>query len=386
MFPFELYNPTKLVFGQNKIETISKYIHPNDKVLLLYGKGSILKNGIYHKIKEALKDYSIVEFSGIEANPKYETLIKAVELGKKESIDFILAVGGGSVIDGTKFIAAAMHYNDPDLWNMVKNGGLDIEEATPFGTILTLPATSSEMNNGAVITHSEKQEKLIFKSDACFPQFSILDPLVVESLPKRQIANGVVDAFVHVLEQYITDSTESAPIQDGFSETILRTLIKEGTKVFKDSKNTEAAENFMFASTMALNGLIRSGVAQDWATHLIGHELTVLFEIDHARTLAIVLPGVWQVMFDEKKKKLAQYGRNVWGITGDDDADIAEKAIEKTEEFFQSFDILTRITEYSEKCYLVWEIPPRFQKRNWMLGENKNIDYIKVEEILKTRL
>ncbi len=384
MDPFELYNPTKLIFGQNKIETIGKYLKADDKILLVYGGGSIKKNGVYDKVINALKDFSIVEFSGVEANPKYETLIKAVDLANTEKVDFVLAVGGGSVIDGVKFISAAIPY-EGDSWEMVKNGGGDIENALPFGTILTLPATGSEMNSGAVITKVSTQEKLVFSNENCFPKFSILDPSVVVSLPKKQIANGVIDAFVHTLEQYITDSNKSSFIQDGFSETILRTLIEIGPRIFKDSSNIELAEHFMFSATMALNGLIGSGVKQDWATHMIGHELTVTFEIDHAQTLAIVLPGVWEVMFDEKEKKLAQYGRNVWGLKGDDRL-VAEQAIEKTESFFHSFNVLTRITEYSEKCYLVWEIPPRIKERGWKLGENRNIDSMKVEEILKTRL
>ncbi len=384
MLPFELYNPTKIVFGQDKIKTVANYLNPNDKVLLVYGGGSIKKNGIYNTVTDALKAFSIVEFSGIEANPKYETLIQAVALAKSEKIDFILAIGGGSVIDGVKFIAAAINYQG-NTWEMVEKGGVDIKEAIPFGTILTLPATGSEMNSGAVITNEAKQEKLVFVSPFCFPQFSILDPSVVASLPKKQIANGIVDAFVHTLEQYVTDSKFSAPIQDGFSETILKTLIEIGPQIYKDASNTELAEHFMLSATMALNGLIGSGVNQDWATHMIGHELTAIFEIDHAQTLAIVLPGVWEVLFDEKKKKLAQYGRNVWHLEGDDDK-VAEEAIEKTEAFFHSFNILTRITEHSEKCYLVWEIPPKIKARGWKLGENKNIDSLKVEEILKTRL
>jgi len=384
MFPFELYNPTKLVFGQNKIETINKYLNPNHKILLVYGGGSIKENGIYEKTKKALKGFNIIEFSGVESNPQHETLIKAVELARLEKIDFILAVGGGSVIDGVKFISAAINY-DKDTWQMVVDGGADIKTAVPFGTILTIPATGSEMNSGAVITNAEKKEKLVFVNDKCFPVFSILDPMVIASLPKRQIANGVVDAFVHTLEQYITDSNLSSPLQDSFSEGILKTLINEGPKVWADSKDIQASENFMFSATMALNGLIGSGVKQDWATHMIGHELTAVFGIDHAQSLAVVLPGVWNVMFDEKKKKLAQYGRNVWGLEGEDDV-IAEEAIDKTEAFFHSLNVMTRIVDYVTECYLVWEIPPRFKERGWKLGENKNIDSLKVEEILRTRL
>ena len=384
MIPFELYNPTQLVFGRSKIETVNRYIDEKSNILLVYGGGSIKKNGIYDKVTQALKNYQIVEFSGIEANPKYETLMQAVELAKSSKIDFILAVGGGSVIDGAKFIAAAIPYTG-DAWQMVEEGGRSIQSTIPLGTILTLPATGSEMNSGAVITHEAKQEKLVFVNKLCFPRFSILDPVVVASLPKKQIANGVIDAFVHVLEQYITDSKEVSPIQDGFSEILLKNIINDGQAIYNDVLNLEATENFMFSATMALNGLIGSGVKQDWATHMIGHELTVAFGMDHAQTLAIVLPGVWEMMFDEKKKKLAQYGRNVWDLEGDD-KEVAERAIEKTEAFFQSFNVMVRITDYSEKCYLVWEIPPRIQARGWKLGENKNIDYLKVEEILKLRL
>ena len=384
MFPFELYNPTKLVFGTQKIETVNQYIKTTDKILLVYGGGSIMQNGIYDKVIDSLKDHNIIEFSGVEANPKYETLIQAVELARKEKIDFILAVGGGSVIDGVKFISAAIHYGD-NAWQLVEDGGKSISNAVPFGSILTLPATGSEMNSGAVITHAQKQEKLVFANPKCFPVFSILDPSVVASLPKRQISNGIVDAFVHTLEQYITDSKTTSPIQDGFAESILKTLIEVGPNVLNNPEDIEAAENFMFSATMALNGLIGSGVKQDWATHMIGHELTAIFGIDHAQTLAIVLPGVWTVLFDEKKAKLAQYGKNVWNLEGSDD-EIAEQAIEKTEGFFNSLNVMTRINDYVTECYLVWEIPPRIKERGWKLGENQNIDSLKVEEILKTRL
>jgi len=384
MFSFELYNPTKLIFGQNKIETINKYLKPDDKILLVYGGGSIKSNGIYNKVTKELKAFNVIEFSGVEPNPTYETLMKAVELARTEKIDFLLAVGGGSVIDGVKFISAAINY-DKNEWKMVVNGGADIHSAVPFGTILTLPATGSEMNSGAVISNAETKEKLVFANDKCFPVFSILDPIVIASLPKRQISNGIVDAFVHTLEQYITDNSSNCPVQDSFAEGLLKTLINEGPKVLADPNNIEASKNFMFSATMALNGLIGSGVKQDWATHMIGHELTAVFGIDHAQSLAIVLPGVWTVMFDEKKEKLAQYARNVWGLVGDNE-DIAEQAIEKTEEFFQSLNVMTRIVDYVTECYLVWEIPPRFKERGWKLGENKNIDSLKVEEILKTRL
>lgn len=384
MYPFELHNPVKLVFGKHKIETVDQYIDKSKKILMVYGGGSIKKNGVYEKTVTALKGFEIVEFSGVEANPRYETLMKAVELARAEKIDFILAVGGGSVIDGVKLISAAIQY-EGDCWDIVTSGGKKVNTTIPFGTILTLPATGSEMNSGSVITHGAKQEKFAFSHPSCFPKFSILDPSVIPSLPRRQIANGVVDAFVHTLEQYLTDNKTSSPIQDGFSESILKTLIQEGPKILKNPNDEDAAEHFMFSATMALNGLIGTGVPQDWATHMIGHELTALLGIDHAQTLAIVLPGVWEVMFEQKKAKLSQYGRNVWGLEGDDKT-VAEDAIEKTEEFFNSLGVMTRINDYTSKCYLIWEIPPRIKARGWKLGENQNIDHMKVEEILKTRM
>lgn len=380
----ELYNPTRLILGQQKIETVNRYIDQSQKVLIVYGGGSIKKNGIYDKIKTALKGYEIYEFSGVEANPEYETLMNAVELAREKDIDFILAVGGGSVIDGVKFISAATHYSG-DTWEILEKGGKDIEATVPFGTVLTLPATGSEMNSGSVITRKEIEEKRVFATPKCFPVFSVLDPIVVESLPQKQIANGIVDAFVHVLEQYITASQANAPIQDGFAESILKTLITEGPKVFNNPKDTEAAKNFMFAATMALNGLIGSGVPQDWATHMIGHELTAFFGIDHARTLAIVLPGLWEVMFEDKKAKLAQYAKNVWQLEGSEE-ELAELAIEKTESFFHSLKVMTRLNDYITQCYKVWDIPKRMESRGWKLGEKQNIDHLKVEEILKTRM
>jgi len=383
MNSFNFHNPTQIIFGENKINNIKKHLPKGIKILLTYGRQSIHKNGIYQQIISQLSDFEIIEFGNIKPNPEYTQLQEAVKLIKKEKIDFILAVGGGSVIDATKFIAAAALY-DGDTWEMVKSTGKDIKKALPFACVLTLPATGSEMNNAAVISKRDNAEKLLIINKHLFPQFSILDPQVVASLPQKQIVNGIVDAFVHILEQYITYPSK-APIQDGFAETLLKTLLELTPKILENPKDIDVASNFMYTTTLALNGLIGAGVPQDWATHSIGHELTALFDIDHARTLAIIIPGVWEVMFEQKKEKLAQYGKNIWNLKGTTN-EIAEQAIEKTDEFFQSLGILPRITDYSEKCYLAFEIPEKFRERNEMLGEKQNITPEIIEQIIKLRV
>ncbi|MGB3463970.1 MAG: iron-containing alcohol dehydrogenase, partial [Cyclobacteriaceae bacterium] len=343
---FEFHNPVKLIFGKDQISKLSEEIPSDAKVLLLYGGGSIKKNGIYDQVKEALKDHEWSEFGGIPANPEYEVLLEALSHIKENKIDFLLAVGGGSVIDGTKFLSSAALYDGDTPWNILKDK-VRTYEGMPFGTVLTLPATGSEMNSGAVITRKETKEKLGMGGPGLFPQFSILDPTVITSIPQKQIANGVVDAFHHVLEQYITYPA-SAHLQDRFAEGILQTLIEVGPVVYKDTKDYEAGANFMWCCTMALNGLIQKGVPTDWAIHAMGHELTALYGIDHARTLAIICPSHYEYNFDKKKKKLAQYGKRVWGITEGNEDEIARMAIEKTVDFFHSLDVKTHLSEYTD--------------------------------------
>ncbi|MEH0154210.1 iron-containing alcohol dehydrogenase [Limibacter armeniacum] len=382
---FEFHNPTKLIFGKDQISNIPNEIPANSKVLLAYGGGSIKKNGVYDQVINALKEYKITEFGGIEPNPHYETLMKAVKIIREEGIDFILAVGGGSVIDGVKFISAAVPFKGDNPWDILSKGlGKQLTEAIPFGTILTLPATGSEMNSGSVVTRVETQEKLAFGSPLCFPKFSILDPQVISSLPERQIANGVTDAFTHVMEQYLTYPA-NAPLQDRIAEGILHTLIEEGPKVLKDPNNYNAASNFMWSCTMALNGILRLGVPTDWATHMIGHELTALYGIDHARTLAIIAPNLYRVMFDNKKDKLIQYGERIWGITEGSDDERAENAIIKTVEFFHSLGIQTKISEYTDDYQQTSDIiVKRFEDRGWKgLGEKADITPEKVREIVE---
>lgn len=385
MLNFELYNPVNYVFGKGQIAKLTDLVPSNTKILLAYGGGSIFKNGVYDQVKAALPNHDIVEFGGIEPNPRFETLMKAVEIIRAEKIGFILAVGGGSVIDGVKFISAAVNF-EGDEADILKKRILfkDVAKVIPFGTVLTLPATGSEMNSGAVVTIEATQEKLTLGGSALFPVFSIVDPTVITSLPKRQLQNGVVDAFTHVMEQYLT-YTHDALLQDRISESILQTLIEIGPDVVENPSDYKLASNFVWSATMALNGLIQKGVPSDWATHMIGHELTALYEIDHARTLAIIGPNLYRVMFDTKKDKLAQYGQRVWNIQGNSTEEIAEKAIEKTVEFFHKMGMKTKISENAEDIEKTADfIVNRFEERGWKaMGEKQNITLEKVRAIVE---
>jgi len=384
MLNFELYNPTNLIFGKGQIEKLGSLVPKNSKILLAYGGGSIFKNGVYDQVKAALNGFEIVEFGGIEPNPHFETLMKAIEIVKEKNIDFILAVGGGSVIDGVKFISGATHY-DGDPMEILKKRILIKEgsKAIPFGTVLTLPATGSEMNSGSVVTINSTQEKLAFGGSALFPKFSICDPTVITSLPERQIQNGIIDAFTHVMEQYLTYPHDGY-LQDRIAEGILQTLIEIGPKVVQNPSDYSLASNYMWCCTMALNGLIQKGVPSDWATHMIGHELTALYNIDHARTLAIIAPNLYKVMFETKKQKLAQYGKRIFGLTGSDD-EIAAKAIDKTTEFFHTMGMKTKLSEYTDNYNKTADfIANRFQERGWVgLGEKQNITIEKVRKIVE---
>ena len=384
MYNFEYKNPTKIIFGKNTISKVSDEIPKNAKILLTYGGGSIKKTGVYNLVIKSLSDFTITEFGGIEPNPVYETCMEAVKIVQQEKIDFLLSVGGGSVLDATKFIAAASCYNDGDPWDMLSKGK-KVEDALPLGDVLTLPATGSEMNGNAVISRKSTKEKLAFGSQHLMPVFSILDPECVFTLPDRQIANGIVDAFVHVMEQYLTFPVNS-PIQDRFAESILMTLIEEGPKVLQNRKDYDAAANFMWSATVALNGLIGAGVPQDWATHRIGHELTAFHGIDHARTLAIVLPGLMNVKRESKKDKILQYGERVWGITDGTNAEKIDAIIEKTVAFFESVGIQTRLKDYDVSIQTIEKIKERFKLNGTKLGEKKDIDFLVVEEILTNRL
>jgi len=383
MQKFEFKNPTKIKFGRGQIESLAKEIPAGAKVLMLYGGGSIKTNGIYDQVKNALKGFEVVEFGGIPPNPEYEVLMKALAIIKKENITFMLAVGGGSVIDGTKFLSAAALFKGDNPWEILTKS-IRTEKGLPFGTVLTLPATGSEMNSSAVITRVETHEKFSMGGAGLFPVFSILDPEVVKSIPKRQIANGITDAFTHVLEQYMTYPTE-AFLQDRFAESIMQTLIEIAPRIINNPGDYNAAANFMWCCTMALNGLIQKGVPGDWAVHMIGHELTALYNIDHARTLAIIAPSHYRYNFETKKEKLAQYADRVWNVKNGSTEEKAKAAIEKTENFFHSLDIKTKLSEYTTDYKgTAQKIEKRFTDRGWLgLGEHRNLKPADVEKIVE---
>ncbi len=345
MYNFNFHNPTRIYFGNDRLHELAKAIPSGNKLLILYGGGSVVKFGTLDKVKNSLKAFEFFEFGGIEANPRYDTLMKAVEIVKKEKITFLLAVGGGSVIDGTKFVALASKCTTEESLKLLYGGyaAMPIPQTVPIGTVLTLPATGSEMNAGAVISHGES--KYIVSTPLNFPVFSFLDPSLTFTLPATQIANGIVDAFVHVIEQYATFPV-NAMFQDSSAEGILRNLIAIGRKTIDQPTDYDLRANLVWNATMALNGLIGAGVPQDWSTHMIGHELTAHFGIDHAKSLAIVLPSMWELKKVQKKAKLIQYAERVWDIQEKDEDKKVDLAIQKTRDFFESLGISTRLSTY----------------------------------------
>lgn len=369
---FNVYNPTQIIFGEGRIAELADYIAKDARVLVLYGGGSAERNGTLAEVKSALGARHVQMFGGIEPNPSYETLSKAVGVVRADKIDFLLAVGGGSVIDGTKFVAAAALF-EGDTWSILQQGGTNIKQALPMGTVLTLPATGSEMNNGGVVTRLATKTKLPFHSDLVFPQFSILDPTKTYTLPARQVANGVVDAYVHVMEQYLTYPV-NARVQDRFAEGLLQTLIEIGETAVKETENYDVRANLMWTATLALNGLIGAGVPQDWSTHLLGHELTAQYGLDHAQTLAIILPSMLQLRRTEKHAKLLQYAERVWHITEGDDERRIDAAIAKTREFFEAVGVRTRLSDYQLGAECIEPLLAQLQEHGMVaLGEHRDV-------------
>lgn len=381
---FSFANPVKIIFGKDTIKEIANEIPKESKVLVTYGGGSIKKNGVFDQVSNALSGYEWYEFAGIEPNPHYETCMKAAELIKEKGVSFVLAVGGGSVIDATKFIVMAACFDEGDPW-LVMERKATAKKALPFGSVLTLAATGSEMNSGAVITKAATQEKLSFASPLVFPKFSVLDPTTTYTLPPKQTSNGIVDTFVHVTEQYLTYSKEDTLLQDYMAEAILKTLIIEGPKALKDPDSYDVRANLMWASTWGLNGWIAKGADEDWATHMIGHEITAFYGIDHAQTLAIVLSGVMEVLREQKAKKLIRMGKEVFEINEkSNDAAIA-KTIKAVEDFFESLGTKTHLSDYGLGNEAIEKITKRLNDRGWKLGECQNITGDVVKKILEAR-
>jgi len=383
---FEYKNPVKIIFGKGTIAKLEKELPDGVKILVTYGGGSIFQNGVYDQVAKALEGFSWMEFGGIEPNPTYETCMEAVKVVKRENIGFLLSVGGGSVLDATKFIAAAALYENGDPWDFFQyRFKINVKKALPIGAVLTLPATGSEMNGTSVVSRLSTKEKMAFGSEHVMPRFSVLDPQTVFSLPERQVANGIADAFVHVIEQYLTYPVNS-PLQDRQAEAVLLTLIEEGPKVLANRTDYDSAANFMWSATMALNGLLGVGVPQDWATHIIGHELTAYHGIDHARTLAIILPAMMDIRRRQKEVKLLQYGQRIWNINEGTVDERIDQAIQKTVEFFESLGIPTRLSDYGVPPETIGMIEQRFIQRNTRTGEHSDIDATETRRILERQL
>lgn len=383
---FDFYNPTKVIFGKDRLDDLDNVVPKNAKVLVLFGGGSVKKFGTLDKVLKGLGNRTVIEFGGIEPNPQYETLIKAVKIVKEEKIDFLLAVGGGSVMDGTKFISLATYFNGNayDILISENKYNLKFENAVPLGTVVTLPATGSEMNGGGVICY--KDSKLSFRSPLVFPKFSFIDPTLTMTLPDTQVANGIVDTFIHVCEQYVTYPAEGR-FQDRTSEGILQTLIEVGPKTLADKEDYDMRANLVWCATMGLNGLIGAGVPGDWSCHMIGHELTAMFGIDHGKTLAILQPAIWEVRFDKKKAKLAQFAERVWNITSGTDEEKAKLAIEKTRAFFESLGIKTHLSDYGVKADDIEKIVKALENhRMTALSETGDLTLSVSREILNKAL
>ncbi len=381
MHDFSYYNPVRIQFGRGSIAEVGDLIAPGRKVLVIYGGGSIRRNGVYDQVMDALEGHEVAEFAGIEPNPQYETCLRAVAAIEEAGSDFLLAVGGGSVVDATKFIAAAARYEGDDPWHIVTRGER-VLSPLPLGCVLTLPASGSEMNDGAVISRESTGQKLPFGGPKYFPRFSILDPETTYSLPVRQLQNGIVDSFVHVLEQYATVDVNT-PLQDRQAEAILATLVERAPAILAEPPDYDARADLMWCATNALNRLIGCGVVTDWATHQIGHELTVLHGLDHARTLAVILPAVWRHQLERKAPRLARYGRAVWQLAPSlGERELAQEAIAATERFFGEIGVATRLRDYGLSAHDCATAAERLDERGARLGEHRDIGGTEVLEIL----
>jgi NADP-dependent alcohol dehydrogenase len=377
---FQLCNPTDIRFGQGQIASLRELVPVGARVLLVYGGGSIKQNGVYEQIKAALRAVDVTEFGGVEVNPVYETLQRASLTGRNAKVDFVLGVGGGSVIDASKFLAAMIASGEDDPWDRLVASGEGIEPL-PNGAVLTLPATGSESNPTSVISHHGRRLKLPVAMQSMRPRFAIMDPTTMLSLSRRQLENGVVDSFIHTLEQYLTLPV-NAPVQFGYSETLLEVLLHWGP-ILVEQRSEEACENVMWAANQALNGLIGAGVPQDWSTHYIGHAITALHGIDHARTLTMIMPTLLRYKKPQKLAMLARYGRRVWKIDDADDARVADLAIAKTEDFMRQMGCPVRISDAGIAIDGDELVAHLEQAKHTRLGESGDIHPDDVRKILR---
>ncbi len=383
MYNFQYANPTRVCFGEGQIAKLPELIPAGSRLLVLYGGGSIKQNGVYDQLTQALAGREWLEFPGIGANPQYDQLMEAVDLVKRERIDFLLAVGGGSVVDGSKFVAAAARFEGDDPWEILLHKA-PVKAALPLGCVLTLPATGSESNPAAVVSRGEA--KLSFMNPLVQPVFAVLDPSTTYSLPPRQVGNGVVDAFVHILEQYLTFPV-GGEVQDRLAEGLLQVLVDNGPRALAEPTNYQVRANLMWAASLALNGLIGRGVPQDWSTHAIGHQLTALHGLDHAQSLAVVLPSLLREQAAQKQEKLAQFAERVWHSSREDKALRIEEAIIRTEQFFQQMGVGTRLADYALDARCIPGICSNLKLFGLTaLGEQQDIDPDKVARILSHAL
>lgn len=383
MYNFQYANPTRVCFGEGQIAKLPELIPAGSRLLVLYGGGSIKQNGVYDQLTQALAGREWLEFPGIGANPQYDQLMEAVDLVKRERIDFLLAVGGGSVVDGSKFVAAAARFEGDDPWEILLHKAT-VKAALPLGCVLTLPATGSESNPAAVVSRGEA--KLSFMNPLVQPVFAVLDPTTTYSLPPRQVGNGVVDAFVHILEQYLTFPV-GGEVQDRLAEGLLQVLVDNGPRALAEPTNYQVRANLMWAASLALNGLIGRGVPQDWSTHAIGHQLTALHGLDHAQSLAVVLPSLLREQAAQKQEKLAQFAERVWHSSREDKALRIEEAIIRTEQFFQQMGVGTRLADYGLDARCIPGICSNLKLFGLTaLGEQQDIDPDKVARILSHAL
>ncbi|MGL5948468.1 MAG: alcohol dehydrogenase [Aeromonas sp.] len=382
MHNFTLHTPTKVLFGKGQVAQLRAQIPNNARVLITYGGGSVVRSGLLAQIRQTLADITLLEFGGIEPNPTYETLMQAVALARAEQVDFLLAVGGGSVLDGSKFIAAAARYDHaPDPWHILQTAGSEVTSALPLGAVLTLPATGSETNAAAVVSRVSLGDKRHFFSPHVVPRFAVLDPVLTYTLPARQVANGVVDAFVHIVEQYLTYPV-AAKVQDRFAEGLLLTLIEEGPIALQQPENYAVRANIMWSATLALNGLIGAGVPHDWASHMLGHQLTALHGLDHAQTLAAVLPALLQAKRQQKHAKLVQYAERVWGLTEGSEAARIDGAIAATRAFFEQMGLHTRLRDCGLSDLGIDSLIGKLGEHGLVaLGEHGDIDLVQSQQI-----